>query len=125
MSSSFLNTRITLLCLLGALCVLQSAAGMPNMLRDEEIDLSHMGEKIYGEPDEVNGETLRNFSPDNDTVNPEELGNYAEGDILFVKSDARNGVRSPAKRWPNGRVPYKIAGHFSEWFVGGGDWWVP
>lgn len=116
MSSSFLNARLPLLCLIGALCILQFTAGMPNLLRDDEmeIDLSHLGEKIYGKPDEANGETLRSFSHDNNTVNPEELGNYAEGDILFVKSDARNGVKSPSKRWPNGRVPYKIAGHFSE-----------
>lgn len=81
---------------------------------DEEIDLSYLGETIYGYPDEESGDALRYMTPENITGNPEELGNYAEGDILFVNSDLRNGVRAPSKKWPNARVPYKLDGAFSE-----------
>lgn len=105
------------LCLVGSLCLVQGFA-----LRDEsdnevgtgdEIDLSNFGEAIYGYPDEANGEVLRSLTADNLT-NPEELGNYLEGDMLIVKSDGRNGLRATAKRWPNGRVPYKMGGGFSK-----------
>lgn len=109
---SFRN-KIALSCLLATLCLAVVTAA-PSKERDAEIDLSHMGEKIFGEPDEKNGEALRFLTAENITGNPEELGNYAEGDILFVNSDLRNGVRAPSKRWPNGRVPYKLAGHFSK-----------
>lgn len=90
------------------------ASAHPSKDREDEIDLSHLGENIFGYPDESNGDNLRFLTPENITGNPEELGNYAEGDILFVNSDLRNGVRSPAKRWPNAVVPYTIAGSFSK-----------
>lgn len=117
---SFRNQIAVLFCLVAAVCLLTPpASAAPSKERDEEIDLSHMGEKIFGEPDEKSGDALRFLTPENITGNPEEMGNYAEGDILFVKSDLRNGVRSPSKRWPNGRVPYKLAGAFSEWILEG------
>lgn len=110
---SFLNNKIAaLLFLAGTVCLLAPFAAAKPI--EEEIDVSHMGEKIFGEPDETNGDTLRYLTPENMTGNPEELGNYAEGDILFIQSDLRNGVRAPSKRWPGGRVPYKLAGHFSK-----------
>lgn len=46
-------------------------------------------------------------------MNPEEMGEYAEGDILMPQL-ARNGVREESQRWPNGHIPYMIEGHFSE-----------
>lgn len=111
------RTKIVL-CLFGSLCLIQFAQGF--VLRDDnevdggdEIDLSSFGEAIYGYPDEANGEVLRTFSPENQT-NPEEMGNYLEGDMLIVKSDGRNGLRATSKRWPNGRVPYRIESGFSK-----------
>ncbi|XP_037719351.1 zinc metalloproteinase nas-14-like [Drosophila subpulchrella] len=47
--------------------------------------------------------------------NPEELGNYFEGDILIPMGfkNARNGVAAPTSRWPGGVVPYEIEGDFT------------
>lgn len=110
MSDSRGKIFVVLCLLVGVVCAL------PAKLKDEatEIDLSQLGERIYGEPDEANGEKLKYLTAENMTGNPEEMGSYAEGDILHLPSDLRNGVRAPAKRWPNGRVPYKLAGFFSE-----------
>lgn len=46
-------------------------------------------------------------------VNPEELGEYAEGDILFPASSLRNGLITPGLLWEDGIIPYEIKGHFS------------
>lgn len=108
---SFPGMKIALFLLLGAIAACTLASPVKQM--DEEIDLSQLGERIYGEPDENSGNNLRFVTPENITGNPEEMGNYAEGDILFLPSDLRNGVRAPSKRWPGGRVPYQMAGAFS------------
>lgn len=106
--------KIAVVLLAAAVCLLVPTAAKPTKMEEDEIDLSYLGDRIYGHPDEKNGETLQFLTPENMTGNPEEMGNYAEGDILFVQSDLRNGVRAASKRWPNARVPYKLAGHFSE-----------
>lgn len=46
-------------------------------------------------------------------MNPEEMGGYAEGDIL-IPHYGRNGVRDEAARWPRGIIPYLIDSKFSE-----------
>ncbi|XP_015513398.1 zinc metalloproteinase nas-13 [Neodiprion pinetum] len=74
---------------------------------------------------------MRNFEevlhalPNNDTgrkvaewheqmeINPEELGEYAEGDILFPEGMGRNGLKSETMRWPGGVVPYMISPYFT------------
>jgi hypothetical protein len=48
-------------------------------------------------------------------MNPEEMGLYAEGDILITKpQEGRNGIRDQSSRWPKGIIPYTIQGRFSE-----------
>lgn len=46
-------------------------------------------------------------------MNPEEVGDYAEGDILMPPQQGRNGVREEVLRWPQGHIPYVIEGYFS------------
>ncbi|XP_011692983.1 PREDICTED: zinc metalloproteinase nas-4-like [Wasmannia auropunctata] len=46
-------------------------------------------------------------------MNPEELGNYFEGDIMISNSTTRNGD-TKAKRWPNRQIPYVITGRFTQ-----------
>ncbi|XP_035719568.1 zinc metalloproteinase nas-13-like isoform X3 [Vespa mandarinia] len=48
------------------------------------------------------------------SVNPEELGNYAEGDILFPLGMGRNGLKAENARWPNGIIPYMISPYFGK-----------
>ncbi|XP_011706011.1 PREDICTED: zinc metalloproteinase nas-4-like [Wasmannia auropunctata] len=46
-------------------------------------------------------------------MNPEELGNYFEGDIMISNSTTRNGD-TKAKRWPGGIIPYTITGSYTK-----------
>ena len=46
-------------------------------------------------------------------MNPEEMGGYAEGDIL-IPQYGRNGIRDQAARWPRGIIPYLIDSKFSK-----------
>lgn len=80
----------------------------------EPIDLSSFGLNVFGEPNAKTGEILRKWEP-SDQSNPEELGSYFEGDILFPvnqSSGARNGMVAKGYRWPNGVIPYEITGSF-------------
>ncbi|GLH14314.1 Metalloendopeptidase [Gryllus bimaculatus] len=73
--------------------------------------LPSFGSAVFGDPDEQIGEKVSAWS--NETgVNPEELGEYAEGDILFPAT-ARNGLATTMARWPEGVVPYKFSSQFS------------
>lgn len=50
-----------------------------------------------------------------DSVNPEELGSYAEGDIVMPKiASARNGLKAESSHWKGGVVPYRISDDFSK-----------
>ncbi|KAL5273547.1 hypothetical protein ACFFRR_000344 [Megaselia abdita] len=85
-------------------------------LTDEEadepiLDLSKLGPDIYGYPDEELGETLENIQDMN--FNPEEIGYYYEGDILYPRSQQRNGLAEESFRWKNGVVPVEIRGLFT------------
>ncbi|KAK9500343.1 hypothetical protein O3M35_001624 [Rhynocoris fuscipes] len=48
-------------------------------------------------------------------VNPEELGNYFEGDIIFPNNGIlpRNGIIGASSKWPHGIIPYVIDPIFS------------
>ncbi|KAL6428195.1 hypothetical protein ACFW04_008498 [Cataglyphis niger] len=46
-------------------------------------------------------------------VNPEELGEYVEGDILFPPITGRNGLTAVSARWPNGIIPFVISPYFN------------
>lgn len=57
------------------------------------------------------GESVSKWTPDS-AVHPEELGEYAEGDILHPEPDGRqgrNGLRAKSSRWPNKTIPYEIS----------------
>lgn len=79
---------------------------------EDEIDLSHLGLSIYGEPDESVGERVAEYNPETDLVNPEELGTYVGGDILVPRPGGRNGLADKSTRWPGGVVPFVISGNF-------------
>lgn len=79
----------------------------------ELIDLSTYGLK-FGQPDTQTGELLKTWQP-TDEQNPEELGSYLEGDILFPmnnSTNSRNGMVSQSYRWTNAVIPYEITGSF-------------
>ncbi|KAF2888692.1 hypothetical protein ILUMI_17481 [Ignelater luminosus] len=76
-------------------------------------DLSYLGRTVFGEPNEESGKRVEQWNKSS-KVNPEELGSYAEGDILFPNDVRRNGVISETARWPNGVVPYNFDGGYSK-----------
>lgn len=78
--------------------------------------LQHLGESLYRLPDNDTGFKVAQWHEGMD-VNPEELGNYVEGDILFPSIFGRNGLKSDAARWPNGVIPFMISPYFSEYLA--------
>ncbi|XP_012287938.1 zinc metalloproteinase nas-7 [Orussus abietinus] len=93
---------------------------MVSDLTDEEANenlmdrLTYLGDRIYGVPKNSTGLKVDNWD-ENSGVNPEELGEYAEGDILFTpQTSLRHGLSDLSKRWPNAVVPYVISPNFSE-----------
>ena len=52
-------------------------------------------------------ESLREWKPTDD-VNPEELGDHFEGDIVLAPGQEKNGMIDERYRWPNGVIPYEI-----------------
>lgn len=78
------------------------------------IDLSHLGEQLFGMPDNETGVLVANYDPNKDEINPEELGSYLEGDMLMPAGMARNGLSAVSSRWPGGVVPFEIRGNFGE-----------
>lgn len=98
---------------------------------DDRIELSAFGTRIYGNPQKSAGAAVRQWhqsqkqgeqlksSATNQPqiyVNPEELGPYAEGDILVPRkatATGRNGMVSESYRWTNGEVPFEIVGSFN------------
>lgn len=75
--------------------------------------LQQLGEALYGLPNNETGSKVANWH-EGMSVNPEELGNYAEGDILFPLGMNRNGLKADAARWPNGIIPYMISPYFGK-----------
>lgn len=65
-------------------------------------------------PDSESGANVAQWTEEMN-VNPEELGNYLEGDIMVTESTTRNGAKDPKLRWPNGIIPYEIKGSFSKY----------
>lgn len=107
------HLRIVFLFLFGL--IYRNICGFPAAADDDSddvIDLSGYALK-YGLPDMESGQMVNNWQP-SDPWNPEELGNYFEGDILMPKtsSSARNGLKGESYRWPNGIIPFEIKGNF-------------
>ncbi|CAB0002182.1 unnamed protein product [Nesidiocoris tenuis] len=73
------------------------------------------GDSLFQGPSSFTGVKLSSWD-ERSGVNPEELGDYPEGDILFPRQQSepmsRNSLRT-ARRWKRGIVPYVIAGSFS------------
>ncbi|CAB3256877.1 unnamed protein product [Arctia plantaginis] len=76
------------------------------------IDLSSLGPEAYGLPNNESGNAVAAWS-ESSLVNPEELGSYAEGDILMPPHEGRNGIKEESFRWPKGHIPYSIEGSFT------------
>ncbi|CRK97307.1 CLUMA_CG010702, isoform A [Clunio marinus] len=76
---------------------------------DDGIDLSHFGAKIYGQPKKHDGSVER-------YGNPEEQGDYLEGDLL-IPTSAKNGIRDQSYRWKHGEVPFVINGNFDAFMM--------
>ncbi|KAL1130831.1 hypothetical protein AAG570_012072 [Ranatra chinensis] len=75
----------------------------------------NFGEQLFIQPKSSTGDAVAKWGTSNGG-NPEELGEYAEGDILFppsLKPLAKNGVTTLASRWKSGKVPYILNGSFS------------
>lgn len=90
-----------------------------NNLEDdaELIDLSHFGSSIFREPNNQTGLLVASYDPNTDNRNPEELGDYLEGDMLIPPSFARNGLIAISSRWPAGIVPFEISGYFGMYTI--------
>ncbi|XP_068155102.1 zinc metalloproteinase nas-4 [Drosophila tropicalis] len=92
-----------------------------DIAEDEWIDLSHLGEAVFGAPDTEKTGLLVDAHDDKSEQNPEELGTYLEGDILIPLSyrlarseGSRNGILAQSSRWPGAIVPYEIVGPFTK-----------
>lgn len=75
--------------------------------------LRSFGSSLYRFPSNETGLKVAQWREDMD-VNPEELGEYVEGDILFPSNVGRNGLAAVSARWPNGVIPFIISPYFSE-----------
>nr|CAI5862021.1 unnamed protein product [Callosobruchus analis] len=75
-----------------------------------EVDFSFLGEKAFKEPDPEVGKRLENWN--SSSSHPEELGEYAQGDIVIPRDLSRNGLISNTFRWRAGIIPYEIVGIF-------------
>ncbi|XP_017140742.1 zinc metalloproteinase nas-1 isoform X2 [Drosophila miranda] len=98
------------------------AGALPMVDLDSEdvIDLSDLGEAIFGNPDSETTGVLVDAHDEQSQQNPEELGTYYEGDILIPLSyrearsnSTRNGILAQSFRWPGAVVPYEIKGPFT------------
>lgn len=112
------------ICLILAIAAVASAIPYPSIQdnfvsRDDNvdmIDLSHYGSSIFREPNNQTGLLLSSYDPNTDTRNPEEIGEYLEGDILIPPSQARNGLIAMTSHWPGAIVPFEIRGYFGMYF---------
>ncbi|XP_016981397.1 hatching enzyme 1.2-like [Drosophila rhopaloa] len=93
---------------------------LEDMDSQEMIDLTDLGDTVFGNPDEETTGALVEAHNEESSQNPEELGTYYEGDILIPLSyrnarsnGTRNGILALSSRWPGGVVPYEIKGPFT------------
>ncbi|KAK7086372.1 hypothetical protein SK128_012174 [Halocaridina rubra] len=57
--------------------------------------------------------TGKEWTPDS-LINPEELGEFFEGDIMLpLPKVGKNGILDPSYRWPNGVVSYEFSSQYS------------
>lgn len=112
--------NFVLICLAFVIAAVVNTAAYPpfddNFLTEDEdvemIDLSHYGSAIFREPSNETGLLVASYDPNTDARNPEEIGEYLEGDILIPPSLARNGLIAMTSHWPSAIVPFEISGYF-------------
>lgn len=75
--------------------------------------LMHLGAAIFGTPDSKSGEAVSTWK-ETSQLNPEEMGEYAEGDILHPIGNSRNGLKAVSSRWSKGIIPYEISPSFGK-----------
>lgn len=106
------TTKIVHFFLISSIC--HVICGLPTTDDDGgAIDLTEYGLR-FANPDVKTGEAVKNWKPTDET-NPEELGSYTEGDILFPmnhSTNSRNGMVGQSYRWQNAVIPYEIVGSF-------------
>ncbi|KAG4070660.1 hypothetical protein HA402_013580 [Bradysia odoriphaga] len=107
----FLTTWLVVILLV---TVKMDTASSKSLPESDSIDLSSYGTRLYGVPSREVGVEVANWSPDQNRGNPEELGSYLEGDILFPSPKFRNGLIAETSRWPNARIPFEIVGDFGK-----------
>lgn len=116
--------NFVLICLTFVIAAVVNTVAYPpfddNFLTEDEdvemIDLSHYGSSIFREPNNETGLLVASYDPNTDTRNPEEIGDYLEGDILIPPSQARNGLIAITSHWPSAIVPFEISGYFGMYF---------
>lgn len=77
------------------------------------LNLQRLGPRVYNQPNKRTGKNLKEWVSSKQKGNPEEQGNYFEGDII-VDTEGRNGVILTAQKWPGAKIPYEIVGSFSK-----------
>ncbi|CAH0713880.1 unnamed protein product, partial [Brenthis ino] len=92
--------------------VLVTDNDLDNYIDDGDIDLSDLEPQAFGLPKNESGNALASWT-ESSLMNPEEMGGYAEGDIL-IPQYGRNGIRDQAARWPKGHIPYQVSPTFNK-----------
>lgn len=82
---------------------------------EEQLKLGNIEEFMFSGPNTETGRLVSEWTEDAD-VNPEELGEYAEGDILFPSGWGKNGMKAESFRWPGAVVPFEIKGGFCKFY---------
>lgn len=96
-----------ILCYFCVVCTLAHCIRSQPVDDEETIDLTHLGSKLFRNPD-------YEFSKDLSADHPEEQGPYLQGDLLIPPGTSKNGMKSESYRWKNGEIPYVIRGRFSK-----------
>lgn len=70
-------------------------------------------EDYLEEPNEITGKKVEEWTEDSG-VNPEEMGEYLEGDIIATGTkNLKNGMLDANLKWKDGIVPYEIGSYFT------------
>lgn len=87
-------------------------AASKSVAQVDEIDLAQYGSRLFGEPSKDVGVEVGKWTSNHKSGNPEELGSYFEGDIIFPRGKSRNGLIAESSRWPDAQIPFEIVGDF-------------
>lgn len=91
--------------------------GAPIEAEDEPFDFefSQLGEEMYLVVETRNHteKLLEEWSDDDGSINPEEMGPFVQGD-LYQPVLAKNAVKFKSRKWAKAVVPYKISDSFGK-----------